>query len=190
MYAIGEAACTGVHGANRLASNSLLEGLYFGEKLAEYINQAPITNGRRQIKPKQQKQMLSHHDLPDISTIKMSMMDRTGISRTGEALETQLKFLESYNIQHWLEADLDDLSQEDLTKVFMLISSWLVTKAALKRTESRGGHLRTDFPHEQKEWEKQQIILQSKGYGLNQLKLKSQLEPFYFDSVVVYRFGF
>ena len=44
LYAIGEAACTGVHGANRLASNSLLEGLYFGEKLARYINNAPIVN--------------------------------------------------------------------------------------------------------------------------------------------------
>ena len=51
LYAIGEAACTGVHGANRLASNSLLEGLYFGDKLAEYINEAPITNGHIKIKP-------------------------------------------------------------------------------------------------------------------------------------------
>ena len=58
LYAIGEAACTGVHGANRLASNSLLEGLYFGDKLAECINRAPITNGHVKIKPKQQKQML------------------------------------------------------------------------------------------------------------------------------------
>ena len=58
----------------------------------------------------------------------MTMMDRTGVSRTEEDLATQLKFLESYNIHHWLEADWDDLSQEELTNVFMLISSWLVTK--------------------------------------------------------------
>ena len=102
----------------------------------------------------------------------MSMMDRTGISRTGEALETQLKFLESYNIHHWLEADLDDLSQEELTKVFMLISSWLVTKAALKRTESRGGHLRADTPNEEQQWEKQQIILQKNGVRVESIKTK------------------
>ena len=138
MYAIGEAACTGVHGANRLASNSLLEGLYFGDKLAECINQAPITNGHVKIKPKQQKQMLYNHELPDISTLKMTMMDRTGISRTGEALETQLKFLESYNVHHWLEADLDDLSQEELTKVFMLISSWLSDESSTKENRKPG----------------------------------------------------
>ena len=172
LYAIGEAACTGVHGANRLASNSLLEGLYFGDKLAECINGAPITNGHVKIKPKQQKQMLYNHELPDISTLKMTMMDRTGISRTGEALETQLKFLESYNVHHWSEADLDDLSQEELTKVFMLISSWLVTKAALKRTESRGGHLRADTPNEEQQWEKQQIILQKNGVRVESIKTK------------------
>ena len=68
----------------------------------------------------------------------MTMMDRTGISRTGEALETQLKFLESYNIHHWLEADLDDLSQEELTKVFMLISSWLSDESCSKENRKPG----------------------------------------------------
>ena len=42
LYAIGEAACTGVHGANRLASNSLLEGLYYGKKLATFLNGLPM----------------------------------------------------------------------------------------------------------------------------------------------------
>ena len=72
--------------------------------------------------------------------------------------------------EFWLQADLDDLSLEDINKVFMLISSWLVTKAAFKRTESRGGHLRTDFPLERKEWEKKQIILQVKGDRVEQIE--------------------
>ena len=54
----------------------------------------------------------------------------------------------------------------------MLISSWLVTKAALKRTESRGGHLRADFPNEEQQWEKQQIILQSNGARVESIKTK------------------
>ncbi len=172
LYAVGEAACTGVHGANRLASNSLLEGLYFGEKLARYINNAPVVNQNRNIKLKTKKQLLSHYELPEIATIKKSMMDRTGISRNEELLEKQLRFLESYNPEFWLQADLDDLSLEDLNKVFMLITSWLVTKAAFKRTESRGGHYRTDFPLEQKEWEKKQIILQVKGDRVEPIKVK------------------
>lgn len=173
LYAIGEAACTGVHGANRLASNSLLEGLYFGEKLAHVINEAPVLNQNRNIKPKTKKQILSHYELPEIEMIKKSMMDRTGISRNGESLHEQLRFLERYHIGYWLHADLDDLSLEDLNKVFMLITSWLVTKAALNRTESRGGHFRTDFPHEQEEWEKRQIILQVKGERVEHIKVKN-----------------
>lgn len=172
LYAIGEAACTGVHGANRLASNSLLEGLYFGNKLARWINDVPVSNQKIHIEPKIKKQILSQYKLPEIAMIKKSMMDRTGISRNGEALKKQLRFLEGYHPTFWLQADLDDLSLEDLTKVFMLITSWLVTKAALKRTESRGGHYRTDFPHEHKEWEKKQIILQAKGDVVEHIKVK------------------
>lgn len=172
LYAIGEVACTGVHGANRLASNSLLEGLYFGKKLADTINGAPKTNNFLNIKEKRKKQIISYDELPDISTLKKSMMDRTGISRNQESLERQLKFLENFNVHHWIESDLDDLSFEDLNKVFMLISSWLVTKAALKRTESRGGHFRVDFPNEDKKWEQQQIILQLKGERVEPIKVK------------------
>ncbi|WP_338470382.1 L-aspartate oxidase [Niallia sp. XMNu-256] len=172
LYAIGEAACTGAHGANRLASNSLLEGLYFGKRLAQWINEAPVTNQIETIARKPKKQIFAHFELPDIATIKKTMMDSTGISRNGETLETQLKYLESYHIDYWLHADLDDLSLEDLNKVFMLICSWLVTKAALKRTESRGGHLRADFPVEDEGWAKRKIILQKKGDRVEQIKVK------------------
>lgn len=159
LYAIGEAACTGVHGANRLASNSLLEGLFFGKQLASFIHRSPMKtikkeNKRKQIKP-------SPKQLPDISVLKNSMMERVSIVRTEELLEAQLTFLEGFGVKEWLEADLEHLSLEETDRVFMLISSWLITKAALKRTESRGGHLRADFPHEEEKW-KQKIIIQQR----------------------------
>ena len=82
-------------------------------------------------------------NLPDIEKLKTTMMERTGIVRTKDSLEKQLKYLEEFEVNEWVNADIDRLTIEDMNKVFMLICSWLVTKAALKRTESRGGHLRS-----------------------------------------------
>lgn len=171
LYAIGEVACTGVHGANRLASNSLLEGLFLGKNLANDINQSK----RR---PEWQKRVLERRNiiaapskLPDIQVLKTTMMDRTGIVRTRSSLEKQLGFLESFEVEAWLEADLDHLSADELNRVFMLICSWIVTKSALARTESRGGHLRKDYPNEEKSWETKQIIQQIKGGNVEQIEI-------------------
>ncbi|MBB6445891.1 L-aspartate oxidase [Bacillus benzoevorans] len=171
LYAIGEAACTGVHGANRLASNSLLEGLYFGNRLADFINE----NSAQMKKPErwlsEVKAAPPKRALPDIELLKSTMMERTGIARTKENLEKQLDFLKSFAAPQWVKADLEDLSIEELNEVFMLICSWLVTKAALKRTESRGGHLRLDYPNEDAGWEKRQIIQQLKGDRIEQSEI-------------------
>lgn len=171
LYAVGEAACTGVHGANRLASNSLLEGLFFGKRLADYINQSKV-EGKKLIRKRTNERVTpSRSLLPDITRLKNSMMERTGIMRSGSNLKKQLDYLEGFAINQWLEADLDQLSVEELNKVFMLISSWLVTKAAMARTESRGGHLRTDYPNEDKSWEQTQIIQHKKGGRIEQIEI-------------------
>lgn len=170
LYAIGEAAYTGVHGANRLASNSLLEGLFFGSRLAEYINHSSSPSERIMEQKTDDKVMHPTGKLPDIGSLRMSMMDRTGIVRTKDSLEKQLEFLKQFKVEQWIEADIDDLSPKELTKVFMLINSWLVTKAALKRTESRGGHFRQDYPFEDKSWEKKQFIQQIKGDRVEQIE--------------------
>jgi len=171
LYAIGEAACTGVHGANRLASNSLLEGLFFGRRLAAFINESKV-EGKTLVRRRANERITpSRSLLPEISKLKNSMMDRTGIVRSKDKLKKQLDFLEGFAIDQWLEADLDHLSVEEINKVFMLISSWLVTKAAIARTESRGGHLRIDYPHEEKSWEQTQIIQHKKGGRVEQAKI-------------------
>ena len=171
LYAIGEVACTGVHGANRLASNSLLEGLFFGNRLASFINQSDVKQ-RKQIRNLKGVNNTSlPSKLPDIETLKTTMMDRTGIVRTKDSLEKQLKYLEEFEVKKWVNADIDRLPIEDMNKVFMLICSWLVTKAALQRKESRGGHLRTDYPLEDKNWENKQIIQQIKGDTIEQIEV-------------------
>lgn len=171
LYAIGEAACTGVHGANRLASNSLLEGLFFGKRLADYINQSKVGMEPQERVLEQGEIVSLPSKLPDISVLKTTMMDRTGIARTKASLEKQLDFLEGFEVAAWLKADLDHLSLEELNKVFMLICSWIVTKSALTRTESRGGHLRKDYPNEDKSWEMKQIIQQIKGDNVEQIEV-------------------
>nr|WP_295971786.1 L-aspartate oxidase [uncultured Bacillus sp.] len=168
LYAIGEAACTGVHGANRLASNSLLEGLYFGNRLADFINKNTVKVKKPQNCCCQAKAAPPAKNLPDIELTKSTMMDRVGIVRTKESLERQLDFLKGYDVEQWVKADLEGLTLEELNKVSMLICSWLVTKAALKRTESRGGHLRLDYPDEDANWEKKQIIQHIKGERIEQ----------------------
>ncbi|WP_071395896.1 L-aspartate oxidase [Bacillus tuaregi] len=171
LYAIGEAACTGVHGANRLASNSLLEGLFFGKRLAAFINESQGEGNLFVRKGTNERITPSRSLLPDVTKLKKSMMERTGIVRTKENLKQQLDFLEGFAIEQWLEADLDSLSTEELNQVFMLISSWLVTKSAITRTESRGGHLRLDYPNEEKAWEKTQIIQYKKGGCVEQAEI-------------------
>ncbi|WNS74440.1 L-aspartate oxidase [Bacillus sp. DTU_2020_1000418_1_SI_GHA_SEK_038] len=160
LYAIGEAACSGIHGANRLASNSLLEGLFIGKKLAEWINTSPVLHsvslksyGQSSIPMSITKQ------LPSQASIQKLMMENVGIMRTKDGLSRQKEWLESFHINKQLDGNIDNLSIEEIEMIFMLITAWLVTDSALKRTESRGGHFRQDYPCENdRDWLRKQII--------------------------------
>ncbi|MBT2693030.1 L-aspartate oxidase [Bacillus sp. ISL-55] len=173
LYAIGEAACTGIHGANRLASNSLLEGMFVGGNLADWINShqaasreaGRITEIHYQAAKREvnMNQNVSGGDLPDIDSLKQTMMDRTGIVRTKELLTLQNEWLDQFNLDQWLKSSLDHLQPSELNRLFMYITASLITQSALERTESRGGHYRKDFPHEDNaNWMKKQIIHQRK----------------------------
>jgi L-aspartate oxidase len=162
LFAIGEAACTGLHGANRLASNSLLEGLYQGKKLSQWINshskKNPIPDFPRPVPFLQEKRVF----LPDVQVLKERMMKRVGIVRSKELLEEQQNWLEQLNVSELTE--FDAYSTEDLTAIFMYVNATLITGSALTRTESRGGHFRSDFPDENDEnWLKKIIIQKHKG---------------------------
>jgi L-aspartate oxidase len=161
LYAIGEAACTGLHGANRLASNSLLEGMYFGKRLAEHINLSTTSNEGIQFPLKSKRPILMPLSFPDKNELRRTMMEQVGIVRNREGLQWQKDWLEGF--VH-LEQDFgafDNLSASEIQSTLECLTSLLITTAALERTESRGGHFRSDFPLENDDhWQNKQLIYQ------------------------------
>jgi len=137
LYAAGEVACTGVHGANRLASNSLLEGLVFGARAGK----AALENSEFRI---QNSELGSQSGILNFETgistavrkrVKRVMWERVGILRNELGLKRALQEFEQIS-----KANLGMSSRNFVTL------AKLVTTAALWREESRGGHFRTDFP--------------------------------------------
>ncbi|MGP4069611.1 L-aspartate oxidase [Halobacillus sp. B29] len=158
LYALGETACTGVHGANRLASNSLLEGLMFGKRLAQHINCTPVKH--MPIHSTKKKTTPIFPALPEKELIQQSMMDQVGIVRSAQGLTEQIKWLESFQLEKFYESRLDLLTIEQITRFFMMQTAWLITDSAIEREESRGGHYRSDFPEERTYWQTKKVLKQ------------------------------
>lgn len=136
LYGAGEVTCTGVHGANRLASNSLLEGLVFGARAGAA---ALADNYELQITNYEIDATLWNSD-SELSTavkkrVKRVMWDRVGIGRNADDLQRALEEFKQIE-----ESKLGTASRN-----FVTVAK-LVTQAALWREESRGGHYREDFP--------------------------------------------
>jgi len=150
LYAAGEAACTGVHGANRLASNSLLEGLVFGARAAQSMlddglvlhpspapenDSAPLTSAEQE------------HLEKIIASLQAAMWAYAGLLREDSTLRLGLAAQ---------KACADSLSQlaaqgkgnRRLTEALAMSRvAHAILLSALARTESRGAHFRNDFPH-------------------------------------------
>ncbi|WLR52612.1 L-aspartate oxidase [Bacillus tianshenii] len=156
LYAIGEAACTGVHGANRLASNSLLEGLVFGSECAKHIVAEPSRNLSSLYTSSRTMNRKQTYTLPAKSDIQRVMMEHVGIIRTNETLEQAKAWFEQY--MPALQSLPEDLSENDSTIVNMITVGWLITTSALLRKESRGAHYRSDYPLEEQSLAKKRII--------------------------------
>lgn len=151
LYACGEAACTGVHGANRLASNSLLEGIVFGERIV--ANAGEIMYHRRinedEIYKNFDHNWVHHPPVQGISPadakkeMQATMWNKVGIIRDQNGLkEAAAKIEELFN--NLIRGD-DPLAFMEM--VNMLTVARIVIQAALWRRESRGGHYRSDYPH-------------------------------------------
>jgi L-aspartate oxidase len=159
LFAAGEVACTGVHGANRLASNSLLEGLVFGARAAVAMQQAPAA-GR--MKPDRRRASsveprasspLADDTVLDTPAVRDLMWRSAGLFRTRDGLQDAFTRLErAYAAARVrLRSNPPD---GDSWRYFNLVTvARLIARAALRREESRGGHFRADFPERNdREW--------------------------------------
>ena len=143
LYACGETACTGAHGANRLASNSLLEGLVFGARIAFDI--ALSLKREKKIVPDRRKPILI--DASARRRIQEAMSRGAGVVRSKESLERTLAELKE--IRAITSKDPHTASWETTN---LLLLSEAIVAAALMREESRGSHWREDFPESDDRW--------------------------------------
>ena len=149
LFAAGEVACTGVHGANRLASNSLLEGLVFGGRAGvamgrwsggDWPSAAPAV-----ARPASGEARVTGLDAAGLRDL---MWNDAGVFRDRGGLQHAAGRLEGA----WASLDRDLAAsgpapdRDEWTLVSLLVVSRLVVRAALRREESRGAHFRTDFP--------------------------------------------
>ncbi len=146
FYACGEVACNGIHGANRLASNSLLEGLVFGNKIGQEVNEYLMDSGlkNRELKISfKADRVYKDIDYKKIKTkIQEIMTLNVGIIRNEDGLLNAKNEIENF---YDLLKDFDDRTIEYFEIKNMITLARLVIKSALEREESRGAHFRSDF---------------------------------------------
>ncbi|PKM81395.1 MAG: L-aspartate oxidase [Firmicutes bacterium HGW-Firmicutes-14] len=166
LYACGEVACQGVHGANRLASNSLLDGLVFGYRIVEHsrhrLNRGEIPRGRR-FKNRQLHTCKPGETAGVREKIQKIMWDKVGIVRDGQGLQTALDKL------HETEPVLlnEACGVDDMETYNILTVGEIIARAALTRSESRGGHYRTDFVmRDDVHWKKHVVLRRNPGGGI------------------------
>jgi L-aspartate oxidase len=167
LYAAGEVACTGVHGANRLASNSLLEGLVFGARAGRAALKSPITEEQLELScneiTRHSSLVTRYSTIPDHEEIRHElrklMWERVGIIRCGESLGYAKKQLSGWS---FIQKEIP-LTRRELELKNMLIVAQLITEAALLRKDSVGAHFRSDYPERDEEWQKHIVWSEKKG---------------------------
>lgn len=164
LYAAGEVACTGVHGANRLASNSLLEGLVYGDRAARTMLQE--TELSEVAPPKKAAQGKPNGIVTPsakaaeefIKQVQDLMWRNVGIVRSGKSLKHAIEQLEVLR---------ESLPKESSRRAYEANNIWqcgmLIARSALARLESRGAHYRTDYPeHDEIKFKKHSVLAAGK----------------------------
>ncbi|HEX7510908.1 MAG TPA: L-aspartate oxidase, partial [Chitinivibrionales bacterium] len=166
LYALGEVACTGIHGANRLASNSLLEALVFSHRAS--LNAATKLKAAALLKADaflpwddsgtidNEEWILLSHNLTEIQTV---MGDYVGIVRSNLRLERALRRI------NFLEMEIEDfykrtrISPRLLELRNVVTTAKLIIRSALARRESRGLHYTTDYPNQNdRQWKRNTVL--------------------------------
>lgn len=159
LLAVGEAACTGVHGANRLASNSLLEVAVFAKRLMKKtISPSECKEDGKSTQKIIKKQMEKREvdssiKAPSLNKLQDLLWFNVGIERNGEDLKDTINALAAWQSKM---VDMNDRASYELSNLVLLAR--IATESALIREESRGAHFRTDFPHAEGKWLKHIII--------------------------------
>jgi len=178
LYACGETACTGVHGANRLASNSLLETVVFAKRVVERTlddaQRRPMPETLRAVRladPSESKMGVFRTEegisrigaparaLPfaetslSLANLQALMWEKVGIVRDGAGLAEA-----ALTLAMWQRSAPRPLDRPSHELANLLLAGRLVTEAALVRQESRGAHYRTDFPHPDDAWRRHIIF--------------------------------
>ena len=153
LYAIGETACTGLHGANRLASNSLLECMVFAHAAADHmLGRLDRSEGRLPPAPAWDASRVTNSDEDVVLShnwdeLRRFMWDYVGIVRTNKRLERAYRRIEllkkevhEYYANHHISNDLIELRN-------VILIAELMVRCAMSRRESRGLHYTLDYPH-------------------------------------------
>ena len=162
LYACGEVACTGVHGANRLASNSLLEGLVFGARIVERTIGAeahePALSDSNTVRiaatthiPKAE----GRNEKPSLASLQTLMWNHVGLVRDEAGLNTARTELAS-----WESAFREPRTPAEHELENMILIGNLMATAALERRESRGSHCRSDYPDADPIWQRHIVLSQ------------------------------
>ena len=160
LFASGEVACTGVHGANRLASNSLLEVLIFSKRIVERTREGTNTVASfdgEACTLNEGDIVKTNHTRLSVTSLQSLLWENVGIVRSGEGLKEAAKTLAAW---HRNISEPTDRPSYELTDMGLV--GRLMAEAALIREESRGAHFRSDFPEPRDEWRKHIIFRKTK----------------------------
>ncbi len=148
LFAAGEVACTGVHGANRLASNSLLEGLVFGARTGKAASSSHVSPSSKAASAFNPASIRDHDEIRHI--LRKLMWERAGIIRCETSLtEARERLL------HWkVITERDYITRRELELKNMLTAARIIVHAALKRKGSVGAHYRSDFRERGDQWQR------------------------------------